>query len=99
MNKDHKINLQQQTILSLSQENQMLREHLAQLQTDAQAAEALPRQGYEKAKIMMEEMEKRILEYNLLLDEVRALKDAYTGQVTRMRRLISDYHTQIGGIL
>ncbi len=99
MNKDHKINLQQQTILSLSKENQMLRKHLAQLQADVQAAEALPLQGYEKAKLMMEEMEKKILEYHLLLDEVRALKDAYTGQVTRMRRLISDYHAQIGGIL
>lgn len=68
------------------------------IRTDAQAAD-MSQQGYENVKSMMEEMEQKILEYNLLLDEVKALKDAYTGQVARMRHLIRDYHAQIGGIL
>lgn len=45
------------------------------------------------------ELEQKLTEYQLLIDEVKTLKNDYTRQLTKLRRLIADYRTQTGGII
>lgn len=91
MNADKKIAIQQRLIESLSAENQQLREETEQLREALEAERSLPREGYDRAKELMAELEHKIHEYHDLIAEARSLRSDYMDKINRLHKITIQY--------
>lgn len=91
MNTEKKIKIQQKIIENLNKENQRLKEQNTELETSLLIAKETPKAGYDKAKDTMCELEKRIKEYEILIQDTKSAKESYTEKKKQMEKLIIEY--------
>lgn len=102
MDKDKKIEIQQQELLRLDKENEELNQQIVELNdqiaklTDELTIEKnKPKEGYEQAKRMMVDLEDRQEEFINLISELSNLKLKYEKEILKTQNVREEYQDKI----
>ena len=102
MDKDKKIEIQQQELLRLDKENEELNQQIVELNdqiaklTDELTIEKnKPKEGYEQAKRMMVDLEDRQEELINLISELSNLKLKYEKEILKTQNVREEYQDKI----
>lgn len=102
MDKDKKIEIQQQELLRLDKENEELNRQIVELNdqiaklTDELTIEKnKPKEGYEQAKRMMVDLEDRQEEFINLISELSNLKLKYEKEILKTQNVREEYQDKI----
>ena len=102
MDKDKKIEIQQQELLRLDKENEELNQQIVELNDQiAKLTDELtfeknkPKEGYEQAKRMMADLEDKQEEFIDLVSELSNLKLKYENEILKTQRVREEYQDKI----
>lgn len=93
MNQRKKITIQQNTIESLTLENNRLKSEIENLKQELDLEKSLPNGGYAHTKKLMDSLENKIAEYDYLIKEVSALKSKYAQTTKEIAQTKKNYNT------
>ena len=85
--KDKTIKIQQDIIDGLNKDIEDLKTKYELLENELEFEKNKPKQGYEKAKQMMVELEEKKYEYQMLIDELKTLKVSYNEKIQELSEL------------
>lgn len=97
--KDRTIQVQQDIIKKLEVEISQLKSENNDLQEQIKLEKAMPKDGYEKAKFMIVDLENKIEEYNRLIDEVKQIKVSYFEKIKEVDELKNKYQQALKDFL
>ena len=97
--KDKTIKIQQDIIDGLKKDIDVLKSENEELQKELDFERNKPKLGYEKAKQMMIDLEKKEHEYQMLIDELSILKVSYSEQMKKMSELKETYKKKMDSTL
>ena len=102
MDKDKKIEIQQQELLRLDKENEELKQkvndlnkQIIQLNEELTIEKNKPKEGYEQAKRMMADLEDKQEEFIDLVSELSNLKLKYKNELLKTQRVREEYQDKI----
>ncbi len=102
MDKDKKIEIQQQELLRLDKENEDLKQQIGQLNNqiehlkgDLTVEKEKPKDGYERAKQMIRELEIKQAEYIEIIDSLKELREKYDTEILELQRIKEKYQEKV----
>lgn len=102
MDKDRKIEIQQQELLRLDNENTELKNQISELNKQVsglkdqlEIEKNKPKEGYERAKQMIRELEVKQLEYIEIIDSLKELQEKYNTEIEQVRKVREEYQDKI----
>ena len=97
--KDKTIKIQQDIIDGLNKDIEDLKTKYELLENELEFEKNKPKQGYEKAKQMMVELEEKKYEYQMLIDELKPLKVSYNEKIQELSELKEAYKKKMNNAL
>ena len=99
MNKDKKIKIQQLLIESLEKKNKELEIKLTETEVERDLERELPKDGYEKAKKLIVDLEGYIEKYKYLIGELEVKKNEYQEAINEINQLKIKYNKEMKNIV
>lgn len=91
MNNEKKVKIQQKIIEDLQRDKDILEQENIRLSDELELEKVIPREGYEKAKALMVELENKKKEYEDLIKETKAIRDEYKEKIKEIKELKVKY--------
>jgi peptidoglycan hydrolase CwlO-like protein len=91
MNNEKKVKIQQKIIEDLQRDKYLLEQENVRLSDELELEKVIPREGYEKAKALMIELETKKQEYEDLIKETKAIRDEYKEKIKEIKELKVKY--------
>jgi chromosome segregation ATPase len=97
--KDRTIEVQQGIIKKLEEEISQLKSENNSLKQQLEFEKAIPKEGYEKAKVLMSDLENKIEEYKILIEEVKQIKVSYSEKIKEIDEIKAKYQQDLKDFL
>lgn len=91
MNIEKKVKIQQKIIEDLQRDKDILEQENIRLSDELELEKLIPREGYEKAKALMVELENKKQEYEDLIKETKAIRDECKEKIKELKELKVKY--------
>ena len=90
--------LQEKTISQLQKENDSLKEEIESLKFKIELEESIPKEGFENAKELIEELTKERKVYRKLIEELKTMKQKYQDKMYVLSKETKERNKEIDGI-
>lgn len=99
MKLERKVALQARTIRLLTEERDSLKEEIEELKAQLELEKSIPKEGYEKAKELMESTAKTKAEYEQLIEECKQIKQEYQDKMDVLSKNTKKRNEKIDSLL
>lgn len=99
MNLERKVALQARSIRQLTEENTSLKEENEELKAQLEIEKSIPKEGYEKAKELMESTAQKKAEYENLIEECKKIREKYQNEMNILLREKNERNKKIDSLL
>ena len=99
MNNDKKVKVQQRIIEDLQKSNEALEKENLRLSDELELEKLLPKEGYEKAKKLICDLEDRKTEYEQLIIETKSIQSEYKEKIREINELKKKYKKDMKSVL
>lgn len=98
MKLEKKVLLQSRRIEKLEKENSSLKEKIEELESLLELQNAIPNEGFEKAKILMNQTAKSKAEYEKLIKELKESREKYKDEMHVLTTSIHERNAKIDSV-
>lgn len=99
MNLERKVALQARSIRQLTEENTSLKEENEELKAQLEIEKSIPKEGYEKAKELMESTAQKKAEYENLIEECKEIREKLQNEMNILLREKNERNKKIDSLL
>lgn len=98
MNLDKKVKIMQQMIDDKDKQIAFLKEENERLKSELELGKSLPKEGYEKAKKLIQELENKVAEQTRINEELKKSKEEYNKNLEELLLARKNLETKIDSI-